>query len=168
MDQYNWFHNSQSMWQIGVGNARLEFSREAQVQIFAQKLLIGNIKYFVRFKLKSLNQMISDRTLLCPNTDHLPIRNERNWQKLKSHHYAGITLTGYYPPPPPQPWPTNFSVKIPAPGPPIFSVKIPAPGTVFQCKTLAPGSKNETKSPSPGIICLVRMPRYQWKGNTIL
>ena len=138
------------MWQTGVGNARLEFSGEAQVQIFAQKLLIGNIKYFVRFKLKSLNQMVSDRTLLCPNTDHLPIRNERNWQKLKSHHYAGITLTGYYPPPPP-----------PNHGPPIFFRKNPCPGNSFQCKTLAPGSKNETKSPSLGIICLVRMPRYQ-------
>ena len=154
MDQYNWFHNSQSMWQIGVGNVRFEFSREAQVQIFAQKLLIGNIKYFVRFKLKSLNQMISDRTLLCPNTDHLPIRNERNWQKLKST-IMRVSL-----------WPAT--IPPPNPEPPIFSVKIPAPGTVFQCKTLAPGSKNETKSPSPGIICLVRMPRYQWKGNTIL
>ena len=44
----------------------------------------------------------------------------------------------------------------------MFFVKIPTPGTAFQCKTLATGlKKNETKSPPPGIICLVRMPRYQ-------
>ena len=31
-----------------------------------------------------------------------------------------------------------------------FSIKIPTPRTAFQCKTLAPGSKNETKIPTPG------------------
>ena len=51
------------------------------------------------------------------------------------------------------------------PGPLIFFV---APGTAFQCKTPVPGSKNETKSPPSGIICLVRMLRYQWKRNIIL
>ena len=32
----------------------VEFSGEARFQIFAQKWLLGNIKYFVSFKLKSL------------------------------------------------------------------------------------------------------------------
>ena len=44
----------QSMWRNGVGNARREFSGEARFQIFTQKWLLGNIKYFVSFKLKSL------------------------------------------------------------------------------------------------------------------
>ena len=44
----------QSMWQTGATNARFEFSGEARFQIFIQKWLLGNIKYFVSFKLKSL------------------------------------------------------------------------------------------------------------------
>ena len=48
------------------------------------------------------------------------------------------------------------------PWPIMFFVEIPAPGTAFQCKTPATGlKKNKTKSPPPGIICLVRMPRYR-------
>ena len=51
---------------------------------------------------------------------------------------AGINLTGYHP----LPGLTS--------GPLIFFIKIPTPGTAFQCKTLAPGKKNETKIPTPG------------------
>ena len=40
--------------QTGVANARLEFSGEAQFQIFKQNWMLRNIKYFVSFKLKSL------------------------------------------------------------------------------------------------------------------
>ena len=49
-----------------------------------------------------------------------------------------------------------------------FSIKMPTLGTAFQCKPLAAGSKNETKSPPLSIICLVRMLRYQWKRNISL
>ena len=52
---------------------------------------------------------------------------------------AGINLTGYHPPPPGL-----------TPGPLIFFRQNPRPGTAFKCKTLAPGSKNETKIPTPG------------------
>ena len=45
---------SMRLWETGVANARLEFSGEAQFQIFTQKWLLGNIKGFVSFKLKSL------------------------------------------------------------------------------------------------------------------
>ena len=62
-----------STWQTGVANVRLEFSGEARFQIFTQKWLLGNIKYFLSFKLKSLSQMILDRTLLYSNTDHQPV-----------------------------------------------------------------------------------------------
>ena len=41
--------------QTAVVNAKLEISGEARFQIFTQKLLSGNIKYFVSFQLKSLN-----------------------------------------------------------------------------------------------------------------
>ena len=44
----------QGTWQTGVANATLQFSGEARFQIFTQKWLLGNIKYFVSFKLKSL------------------------------------------------------------------------------------------------------------------
>ena len=44
----------QSTWQTDVANAVLEFSREARFKIFTQQWLLGNIKYFVSFKLKSL------------------------------------------------------------------------------------------------------------------
>ena len=46
-----------NMWQTGVANARLEFSGEARFQIFRQKWLLGNIKYVVSFKLKSLKSI---------------------------------------------------------------------------------------------------------------
>ena len=62
----------QSTWQTGVANARLEFSGEAQFQIFTQKWLSGNIKCFVSLKLKLLKSN-GLRTLLYPNADHLPI-----------------------------------------------------------------------------------------------
>ena len=60
------------MWQTGVANARLEFSGATRFQIFIQKWLLENIKYFLSFKLKSLKvkKMVLDRTLICPNTDH--------------------------------------------------------------------------------------------------
>ena len=45
---------TQSTWQTGAENARVQFSGEAGFQIFTQKWLLGNIKYFVSFKLKSL------------------------------------------------------------------------------------------------------------------
>ena len=45
----------QSIGQTGVANGKLDFSGEARFQIFTQKWLLGNMKYFVRFKLKSLN-----------------------------------------------------------------------------------------------------------------
>ena len=38
------------MWQTGFAD---EFSGEARFQIFTQKWLLGNLKYFVSFKLKS-------------------------------------------------------------------------------------------------------------------
>ena len=44
----------QGMWQTGVANARVEFSGEVRFHIFTQKWLLGNINYFVSFKLKSL------------------------------------------------------------------------------------------------------------------
>ena len=44
----------------------------------------------------------------------------------------------------------------------------PAPGDSFSVQNSGPGSKNKTKSPPQGIICLVRMVRYQWKRNIIL
>ena len=38
----------------------------------------------------------------------------------------------------------------------------PHPGDSFSVQNAGPRvEKNETKSPPPGIICLVRMPRYQ-------
>ena len=43
----------QSTWQADVANAKLEFSGEARFQILHKKWLLGNIKYFVSFKLKS-------------------------------------------------------------------------------------------------------------------
>ena len=49
--------------QTGVANAMLEFSEEAQLQIFTQKWLLGNIKYFVSFKLKSLKSNSSRKNI---------------------------------------------------------------------------------------------------------
>ena len=62
----------QSTSQTWVANARLEFSGEARFQIFTRKWLLGNIKYFISFKLNSLKLNGLDRTLLYPNTDHQP------------------------------------------------------------------------------------------------
>ena len=36
----------QSLWQIGVANARLEFSGEDRFQTFTLKWLLANIEYF--------------------------------------------------------------------------------------------------------------------------
>ena len=60
--------------------------------------------------------------------------------------YASINLTGYHPPP----RATNFFRQNPCPGD-----SFPVQNSVLRVE------KNETKSPPPGIICLVRMPRYQ-------
>ena len=49
-----------------------------------------------------------------------------------------------------------------------FPSKSPPRGHLFSAKLLPPGRKNETKSPPPGIICPVRMLRYQRKRNIIL
>ena len=51
---------------------------------------------------------------------------------------AGINLTGYHPTPRLTPVPL------------FFFVKIPVLGTAFQCKTLAPGSKETKQNPHPG------------------
>ena len=64
---------------------------------------------------------------------------------------AGISLTGYHPVTPP-PRATIF-----------FLSKSPPQGQIFRAKLRPPGRKNEAKSPPPGILCLVRMFRYQWK-----
>ena len=66
--QCNWFHNNQVMQstgQTGVENARLEFSGKAG------KWLLGNIKYFVSSKLKSLKSSRQNITL----SKHLPLTN---------------------------------------------------------------------------------------------
>ena len=64
----------QSTWQTVVSNAKLEFSGEARLQIFTQKWLLGNIKYFVSFKLESLesNGLKQNITL----SKHWPLTNE--------------------------------------------------------------------------------------------
>ena len=44
----------------------------------------------------------------------------------------------------------------------------PPRGQLFSAKLRPSGRKNQTKSPPPGIICLVQMPRYQWNRTIIL
>ena len=63
----------QGTWQTGVVNAALEFSREAQFQIFKQKWLLGNLKYFVSFKLKSSKSNVFRQNITLSNTDHKPV-----------------------------------------------------------------------------------------------
>ena len=47
---------------------------EARFQIFTQNCLLGNIKYFVSFKLKSLkSNVFGQNSTLYPNTDHLTV-----------------------------------------------------------------------------------------------
>ena len=60
-------------------------------------------------------------------------KSKKSWSFFPKPNYADINLTGYHP----------------LPGPLIFFFKISTPGTAFQCKTPAPGSKNETKIPTP-------------------
>ena len=84
----------------------------------------------------------------------------RTWSWLVNYFrwsYAGITtLNGYHPPPWLTPGATDF-----------FLQNIRTGGQPFSAKLPLPGRKNETKSPPQGIICLVRMLRYQWKRNVI-
>ena len=55
--QCNWFHNNQviqSVWQTGVANATSWVFWESLISDLYPKWLLGNIKYFVSLKLKSL------------------------------------------------------------------------------------------------------------------
>ena len=60
------------------------------------------------------------------------MKSEHEKETLHENN-AGINLTGYHPPPPPQ-----LTLE-----PLIFSVKIPTPGTACQCKT--PPLESKTK-----------------------
>ena len=79
-----------------------------------------------------------------------PSLHELHLLRVTLVYYAGINLTGYHPPLRADCRATNFFRQNPRPRD-SFSVQNSGPQV----------GKNETKSPPPGIICLVQMPRYQ-------
>ena len=88
--------------------------------------------------LSQRSEKFGDNIFVCLKTTEMS-RKDDVFRHNILEYYVGINLTGYH---------------LPRANPraTIFSVKIPAPGTAFHCKTSAPGSKNEAKSPPLGII----------------
>ena len=86
------------------------------------------------------------------NTKSGDVSNKLFWKTIRPFlsSNAGINLTGYHPPPRANCRATNFFRQNPRPRD-SFSVQNSGPRV----------GRKETKSPPPGIICLVQMPRYQ-------